>query len=81
MREWLGVISEPVVTGIDGIALLVIVVEVLVKVVRAMFKPLGHQSRPSYGYVSGGGGGVLRKRSSRRCRASAIIARSTCAES
>jgi len=46
MREWLGVISEPVIAIIDGIALLVIVVgtaEVLVKVVRAMFKPLGHQ--------------------------------------
>jgi uncharacterized membrane protein len=44
MREWLAIISEPVVTGLDAIALLVIVVgtaEVLVKVVRAAIKPLG----------------------------------------
>jgi uncharacterized membrane protein len=46
MREWLAIISEPVITGLDAIALLVIVVgtaEVLVKVVRAMIKPLGNQ--------------------------------------
>jgi uncharacterized membrane protein len=46
MREWLNVISVPVIAGIDAIALLVIVVgtaEVLVKVVHAMFKPLGHR--------------------------------------
>jgi len=46
MREWLGIISEPVITGIDAIALLVVAVgtaEVLVKVARAMFKPLGHR--------------------------------------
>jgi uncharacterized membrane protein len=46
MREWLEIISQPVIASIDGIALLVIVVgtaEVLIKVIRAMFKPLGHQ--------------------------------------
>jgi uncharacterized membrane protein len=47
MREWLSVISEPVIAAIDAIALLVIVVgtaEVLVKVVRALIKPLGYQA-------------------------------------
>ena len=46
MREWLGVISEPVIAAIDAIALLAVVVgtaEVSVKVVRAMIKPLGTQ--------------------------------------
>jgi uncharacterized membrane protein len=46
MREWLGLISDPVITGLDAIALLVIVVgtaEVSVKVVRAATKPLGYQ--------------------------------------
>ena len=49
MREWLGVISEPVIAAIDAIALLAVVVgtaEVSVKVVRAMIKPLGtHEAR------------------------------------
>lgn len=47
MREWLGVISEPVIAGIDALALLAIVVgtaEVFAKVVRAMIKPLGSQA-------------------------------------
>lgn len=46
MREWLGLISEPVITALDAIALLVIVVgtiEVSVNVVRAAIKPLGNQ--------------------------------------
>jgi len=46
MREWLGLISDPVITAIDAIALLVIVVgtaEVSVNVVRAAIKPLGQQ--------------------------------------
>jgi len=46
MREWLGLISDPVITAIDAIALLVIVVgtaEVSVNVVRAAIKPLGEQ--------------------------------------
>ena len=50
MREWLGLISEPVIVAIDAIALLVIVVgtgEVSVKVVRAMIKPLGNQEARS----------------------------------
>src|SRR5262252_7855187 len=50
MREWLGLISEPVIVAIDAIALLVIVVgtgEVSVKVVRAMIKPLGSQEARS----------------------------------
>jgi uncharacterized membrane protein len=43
MREWLEIVSQPVIAAIDAIALLAIVVatvEVLAKVVRAMFKPL-----------------------------------------
>jgi len=43
MREWLEVISQPVIAAIDAIALLVIVVgtvQVLVRVAQAMFKPL-----------------------------------------
>jgi uncharacterized membrane protein len=46
MREWLGLISDPVITALDAIALLVIVVgtaEVSVDVVRAALKPLGNQ--------------------------------------
>jgi uncharacterized membrane protein len=46
MREWLGLISEPVITALDGIALLVIAIgtiEVSVNVVRAAIKPLGKQ--------------------------------------
>ena len=46
MREWLEYISEPVITAIDAIALLVIVVgtlQVLVRVAHAMVKPLPHQ--------------------------------------
>ncbi len=44
MRAWLGLISEPVITAINAIALLAIVVgtaEVSVKVVRAAIKPIG----------------------------------------
>jgi uncharacterized membrane protein len=44
MREWLGLISDPVITALDALALLVIVVgtaEVSVAVVRAAIKPLG----------------------------------------
>jgi len=43
MREWLEVISQPVIAAIDAIALLVIVVgtvQVLFRVAQAMFKPL-----------------------------------------
>src|SRR6516165_9399250 len=46
MREWLSLISEPVITALDALALLVIVVgtaEVSVNVVRAAIKPLGSQ--------------------------------------
>ena len=46
MREWLSLISEPVITALDALALLVIVVgtaEVSVNVVRAAIKPLGNQ--------------------------------------
>jgi uncharacterized membrane protein len=46
MREWLGLISEPVITALDAIALLVIAVgtiEVSVNIVRAAIKPLGNQ--------------------------------------
>lgn len=46
MREWLVIISEPAITLIDALALLVILVgtiEVSVKVARAIFKPLGAQ--------------------------------------
>jgi uncharacterized membrane protein len=46
MREWLVAISEPAITLIDAIALLVILLgtaEVSVTVVRASFKPLGDQ--------------------------------------
>jgi uncharacterized membrane protein len=46
MREWLGLISEPVITALDALALLVIVVgtiEVSANVVRAAIKPLGSQ--------------------------------------
>jgi uncharacterized membrane protein len=46
MREWLGLISEPVITALDALALLVIAVgtiEVSVNVVRAAIKPLGSQ--------------------------------------
>jgi uncharacterized membrane protein len=46
MREWLGFISEPVITALDALALLVIVVgtaEVSVNVVRAAIRPLGGQ--------------------------------------
>jgi uncharacterized membrane protein len=46
MRGWLGLISEPVITAINAIALLAIVVgtaEVSIKVVRAAIKPLGQQ--------------------------------------
>lgn len=49
MRAWLGVVSEPVITALDAIALLVIVagtIEVSTKVARAMIKPLGsHEAR------------------------------------
>jgi len=47
MKEWLAIISRPVITGLDAIALLVIVVgtaEVLVKVARAVISPLGNQA-------------------------------------
>ena len=43
MREWLQIVSEPVIAFIDAIALLVIVVgtlEVVVYIVRAAIKPL-----------------------------------------
>src|SRR5215831_9233882 len=46
MRAWLATVSEPAIVAIDAIALLVILlgtVEVLLKVVRATFKPLGEQ--------------------------------------
>jgi len=46
MREWLVIVSEPAITLIDAIALLVILVgtiEVSVTVARASFKPLGEQ--------------------------------------
>ena len=46
MREWLSVISEPVIAGIDALALLAIVVgtvEACASVARAMIKPLGNQ--------------------------------------
>ena len=46
MRQWLSLISEPVITALDAIALLVIVVgttEVSVNIVRAAIKPLGNQ--------------------------------------
>jgi uncharacterized membrane protein len=46
MRAWLAMVSEPAITLIDAIALLAILVgtvEVLLKVVRAVFKPLGDQ--------------------------------------
>jgi uncharacterized membrane protein len=46
MREWLALISEPVITALDAMALLVIAVgtiEVSVDVVRAAIKPLGNQ--------------------------------------
>jgi hypothetical protein len=46
MREWFGLLTGPVIAAIDAIALLVIVVgtiEVSVRVVRAMIRPLGHQ--------------------------------------
>jgi uncharacterized membrane protein len=46
MRGWLGLISEPVITAINAIALLVIVVgtaEVSIKVVRSAIKPFGQQ--------------------------------------
>ena len=46
MREWLGLISEPVITALDALALFVIAVgtiEVSVNVVRAAIKPLGSQ--------------------------------------
>jgi uncharacterized membrane protein len=46
MREWLVIISEPAITLIDAIALLVILIgtiEVSVTVARASFKPLGDQ--------------------------------------
>ena len=44
MREWLTIVSEPVIALIDALALLVILVgtlEVTVTVARASFKPLG----------------------------------------
>jgi uncharacterized membrane protein len=47
MREWLTIVSEPVIALIDALALLVILVgtiEVAVKVARASFKPLGDQA-------------------------------------
>jgi uncharacterized membrane protein len=46
MREWLGLISDPVIIGLDALALIVIVVgtaEVSVNVVRAAIKPLGYR--------------------------------------
>ena len=46
MREWLAVVSEPVIFAIDAIALLAIVagtVEVTFKVVRAAFRPMSEQ--------------------------------------
>jgi uncharacterized membrane protein len=46
MRDWLDLISEPVIIGLDALALLVIVVgtvEVSVRVVCAGIKPLGGQ--------------------------------------
>ena len=48
MRDWLAIISEAAIAGINAIALLVIVVgtlEVSVTVARAIFKPLGDQVR------------------------------------
>ena len=47
MREWLNIVSEPVIVLIDALALLVILVgtvEVSVKVARAAFQPLGDQA-------------------------------------
>ena len=46
MREWLTVVSEPVIVAIDALALLVILIgtiEVSVTVARASFRPLGDQ--------------------------------------
>src|SRR5215469_8882377 len=46
MREWLIIVSEAAITLIDALALLVILVgtiEVLAKVARASFRPLGDQ--------------------------------------
>jgi uncharacterized membrane protein len=43
VKEWLNLITEPVATAIDALALLVIVIatlQVLVKLARAVFKPL-----------------------------------------
>jgi uncharacterized membrane protein len=52
MRQWLVIISEPVIIAIDAIALLAIIIgtiEVLFTVVRAGFRPLGQQlSRHSW---------------------------------
>jgi uncharacterized membrane protein len=46
VREWLALVSEPVITALDALALLVIVVgtiEVSINVVRAAIRPLGSQ--------------------------------------
>ena len=46
MREWLAIVSEPAIALIDAMALVVILlgtIEVLAKVARASFKPLGDQ--------------------------------------
>ena len=46
MKAWLATVTEPAITLIDALALLVILlgtVEVLLRVVRAASKPLGEQ--------------------------------------
>lgn len=46
MREWLAIVTEPVIVAIDALALLTILigtVEVVITVVRSGFKPLGEQ--------------------------------------
>jgi uncharacterized membrane protein len=46
MREWLGVISEPIIVCIDAYALLIIVVgtvEAAYHTARAAFRPLGQE--------------------------------------
>jgi uncharacterized membrane protein len=47
MREWLDAVSDPVIVMLDALALLVIVIatlEVAVKVVRAVWHPLGEEA-------------------------------------
>ena len=46
MRDWLTIVSEPAIALIDAMALVVILygtIEVLAKVARATFRPLGDQ--------------------------------------